>query len=93
MTDLTLRVGHLLVSMPKFPSSFVIGSVCVGDNKPRSGIDAEALDKLSEVASAVAAHLDLVYAQYRLRRSQEMVQGLGQFVYVKVSVLKCCFFF
>jgi hypothetical protein len=48
-------------------------------------MDVAALDKLAEVASAVATHLDLVQAQSRLQRSEEMVRGLGQFVDGKAS--------
>jgi hypothetical protein len=42
---------------------------------------------LAEVGSAVAAHLDLVQAQNRLQRSQEMVRGLGRFVDGKVRIV------
>ncbi|KAE9374282.1 hypothetical protein N431DRAFT_371753 [Stipitochalara longipes BDJ] len=66
--------------VPLKSSGIVIGSICVADSKPRYGIDVASLDMLAEVASAVAAHLDLVQAQNLLRRSQEMVRGLGQFV-------------
>lgn len=71
--------------VPLKSCGIVIGSICVGDTKPRSGLDVAALDKLTEVGSAVANHLDLVQLQSRLRRSQEMVRGLGQFVDGKVS--------
>jgi GAF domain-containing protein len=78
--------ARFYAEVPLKSGGFVIGSVCVGDNKPRSGMDVVALDKLTEVATAVAIHLDLVQAQNRLRRSQEMVRGLGQFVDGKVGL-------
>ena len=59
---------------------YVVGSVCVVDSKPGSGLDLAALDRLAEVASVVASHLSLVQSQTQLRRSQEMVRGLGRFV-------------
>jgi GAF domain-containing protein len=77
--------ARFYAEVPLKSGGFVIGSVCVGDNKPRSGMDVGALNKLTEVATAVAIHLDLVQAQNRLRRSQEMVRGLGQFVDGKVG--------
>jgi hypothetical protein len=73
--------------VPLKSNGFVIGSVCVVDSKPSSGMDVAALDKLAEVASAVASHLDLVQTQTRLRRSQEMVRGLGRFVDGKASTV------
>jgi hypothetical protein len=59
---------------------YIIGSVCVVDSRPGNGVDVAALDRLAEVASAVACHLELVQAQNQLQRSQEMVRGLGRFV-------------
>jgi hypothetical protein len=70
--------------VPLKSAGYVIGSLCVVDTKPRSGLDVVALDKLTEVASAVASHLDLVQTQNQLRRSQAMVRGLEQFVDGKV---------
>jgi GAF domain-containing protein len=80
--------ARFYAEVPLKSGGFVIGSVCVGDNKPRSGMDGGALNKLTEVATAVAIHLDLVQAQNRLRRSQEMVRGLGQFVDGKVGLVE-----
>jgi GAF domain-containing protein len=72
--------------VPLKSSGIVIGSICVADTKPRYGLDAASLDMLTEVAAAIASHLDLVQAQNQLRRSQEMVRGLGRFVEGKVCV-------
>ena len=72
--------------VPLKSAGVVIGSICVADTKPRYGIDVASLDMLAEVASAVAGHLDLVQAQSRLQRSQEMVRGLGRFVDGKVRI-------
>jgi len=75
--------------VPLKSAGVVIGSICVADTKPRYGIDVASLDMLAEVASAVASHLDLVQAQNRLQRSQEMVRGLGRFVDGKVRTCLC----
>ncbi|KAF8862084.1 hypothetical protein BDZ45DRAFT_799469 [Acephala macrosclerotiorum] len=65
----------------KTRSGYIIGGYCVVDDKPRAdGLDTAALDKLIEVAAAVMDHLELVVAQDRLQRSQQMMQGLGRFV-------------
>lgn len=58
---------------------YVIGGLCVIDDKPRAGLDIEAIDRLVEVATAIIEHFELVMMQDRLHRFQEMIQALGQF--------------
>jgi hypothetical protein len=43
-------------------------------------MDIEELDRLGEVAAAIMTHLELVTAQERLYRSQEMMRGLGRYI-------------
>ena len=79
--------ARFYAEVPLKSSGVVIGSICVAGTKPREGLDVASLDMLAEVGSAVAAHLDLVQAQNRLQRSQEMVRGLGRFVDGKVRIV------
>jgi hypothetical protein len=61
------------------PTGHVIGTYCVVDNKPREGLDKPGLAALSEIASAIMKHLELVQMQQGLQRAGEMVKGLEQF--------------
>lgn len=67
------------------PTGFVIGTYCVVDNKPRSGLDKEGLAALNEISTAIMNYLSLVRMQRRLHRSGEMVKGLNLFVEGKSS--------
>lgn len=62
------------------PTGHVIGTYCVVDNKPREGLDKPGLAALSEIASAIMKHLELVQMQQGLQKAGEMVKGLEQFV-------------
>ena len=42
------------------PSGLVIGSLCVVDNKPRTGLDVKGIAVLGEISHAVMDHLEIV---------------------------------
>ncbi|KAF4624201.1 hypothetical protein G7Y89_g13972 [Cudoniella acicularis] len=69
-------------------TGILIGSYCVTDTKPHARLDAMGLRKLTEIASAITHHLELVQAQKSLEGSREMVKGLGLFAEGQRSLRK-----
>jgi hypothetical protein len=63
----------------KTRSGLVVGSFSLVDSAARYDFGDDQLEKLQEIASAVARHLELVQAQKNLERSKEMVKALGLF--------------
>jgi hypothetical protein len=63
----------------KTRSGLVVGSFSLVDSAARYDFGDDNLEKLQEIASAVARHLELVQAQKNLERSKEMVKALGLF--------------
>jgi hypothetical protein len=57
----------------------VVGSFSIIDSAARYNFGKYDLEKLQEIASAVAIHLELVQGQKHLERSKEMVKALGLF--------------
>lgn len=58
----------------------VIGIYCVVDQEMRHGLGQDGFESLTDLATAIVQHLELLKNQYDLERSRGMVQGLGLFV-------------
>ncbi|KEF61348.1 uncharacterized protein A1O9_02914 [Exophiala aquamarina CBS 119918] len=63
----------------KSKSGYVLGSYCVVDSKPRAGLDDDGYRVLTEVASAVMRHLDLIKTNDDHSRSTQLFHGLHDF--------------
>ncbi|KAJ9605284.1 hypothetical protein H2200_009941 [Cladophialophora chaetospira] len=63
----------------KTRSGYVIGSYCVVDSKPRTGLEDQAFRTLNEIASAIMRHLDLIKTNDDHKRSIRMLEGLHRF--------------
>lgn len=50
------------------PNGFIIGSLCVVDNKPRDGLDSKGMRILGEIAEAIMDHLDLCMSKIQRGR-------------------------
>jgi hypothetical protein len=70
----------------KSPSGYVLGSYCVVDNKPRAGLDDGGFLTLTEIASTIMRHLDLVKLKEEHARADGLLQGLNYFVQGKNSL-------
>lgn len=57
----------------------VIGSYCVVDTEPRS-FSPQEIESLSEIASSIMGHLDLLRIKQDHKRAQQLIHGLGSFV-------------
>jgi len=68
------------------PAGYVLGTLCAVDDKPRDGLNKAGLDALNEIACAVMKHLAVVREHQNLKRSAEMIKGLGLFTDGKSSV-------
>ncbi|KAG9659379.1 rhamnogalacturonate lyase, partial [Aureobasidium melanogenum] len=69
------------------PSGYNIGVFCVLDDKPRAdGLSTTEIGFMKDMAVTIMNHLAMVRATAELNRSQNMVQGLGQFVDGKSSI-------
>lgn len=62
------------------PSGHVLGSLCVVDNRKREFNNDKAVDTLTEMATAIIRHLDLVKIEAHHARSEKLMTGLGQIV-------------
>jgi hypothetical protein len=62
------------------PLGYVLGSYCVVDNKLRDFDNDDTIAVLSEVASAIMTHLDLVRMKQSRARAEQLLNGLGQFM-------------
>jgi hypothetical protein len=70
----------------KSPSGYVLGSYCVVDNKPRAGLDDDGFLVLTEIASTIMKHLDLVKLKEEHARAEGLLQGLNYFVQGKTGL-------
>ena len=61
------------------PLGYCIGSICVVDNVLRDFGD-ETVEILNEVAATIMAHLELVRIKNNRARSEQLVEGLAQFL-------------
>ncbi|CAD0093626.1 unnamed protein product, partial [Aureobasidium vineae] len=69
------------------PNGHNIGVFCVLDDKPRAeGLSTTEIEFMKDMAVTIMNHLAMVRATAELNRSQNMVQGLGQFVDGKTSI-------
>ncbi|KAG9950097.1 hypothetical protein KCU85_g3815, partial [Aureobasidium melanogenum] len=69
------------------PNGYNIGVFCVLDDKPRAdGLSMTEIGFMKDMAVTIMNHLAMVRATAELNRSQNMVQGLGQFVDGKSSI-------
>ncbi|KEQ62322.1 uncharacterized protein M437DRAFT_35031, partial [Aureobasidium melanogenum CBS 110374] len=69
------------------PNGYNIGVFCVLDDKPRAdGLSTTEIGFMKDMAVTIMNHLAMVRATAELNRSQNMVQGLGQFVDGKSSI-------
>lgn len=83
-----LLLGRFYAGAPIIsPNGHNIGVFCVLDDKPRhQGLAPTEVDFMKDMAKTVMGHLEMVRATAELGRSQNMVQGLGQFVDGKASL-------
>lgn len=63
----------------KSESGYVLGSYCVVDSKPHSGLDDDGYRILVEIASAIMRHLDLIKTNDDHSRSMQVFHGLHSF--------------
>jgi signal transduction histidine kinase/GAF domain-containing protein len=61
-------------------SGFAIGVYTVTDDRPRSGLSAEELQFMQDMASTVGNHLDKIGNESARYRGERMVLGLGSFI-------------
>lgn len=62
------------------PLGYVLGSYCVVDNKKREFNNDKTVDTMTEIATAIMCHLDLVKLKEHRARSERLMVGLGQLV-------------
>lgn len=62
------------------PDGFNIGVYSIMDDRPRQGLTKFEVKFLKDMASTVMEHLKMIRATDELRKSQNMVTGLGSFV-------------
>ncbi|KAK4870203.1 hypothetical protein LT330_005257 [Penicillium expansum] len=65
-----------------------IGSYCVIDDEPRSGLDAPLIKFLQNMASTVMTHLDMARCKAEHHRAERMIVGFGSFVEGKATLRK-----
>ncbi|KAL5337425.1 hypothetical protein BJX70DRAFT_369861 [Aspergillus crustosus] len=63
-----------------------IGSYCVIDDEPRSGLDAQSIKFLQNMASTVMTHLDMARCKAKHHRAERMIVGFGSFVEGKTTL-------
>jgi signal transduction histidine kinase/DNA-binding NarL/FixJ family response regulator len=63
------------------PLGYVLGSYCVVDNKPRPDFNSEpVIETMTNIASVIMSHLDLVKTKQVRTRSEQLIRGLGEFM-------------
>ncbi|KZL70879.1 sensor histidine kinase response regulator (hsp90-like protein) [Colletotrichum tofieldiae] len=62
------------------PKGINIGVYCIFDDRPRSGLDADSVQFLRDTARTIMDYLDARRVNESYRRSERMVQGLGNFI-------------
>ncbi|KGO68293.1 CheY-like superfamily [Penicillium italicum] len=65
-----------------------IGSYCIIDDEPRSGLDAPLIKFLQNMASTVMTHLDMARCKAEHHRAERMIVGFGSFVEGKATLRK-----
>lgn len=68
------------------PKGITIGSYCIIDDEPRSGLDAPSIKFLQDMASTVMAHLDMARREAEYHRAERMIVGFGSFVEGKATL-------
>lgn len=68
------------------PKGITIGSYCIIDDEPRSGLDALSIKFLQDMASTVMTHLDMARYKAEHHRAERMVVGFGSFVEGKATL-------
>lgn len=62
------------------PLGYILGSICVVDNKLRNFNTPEIIGTLTELAGALMNHLELMRLKQTRTRSERLLKGLGDFV-------------
>ncbi|OQE39825.1 hypothetical protein PENCOP_c006G05106 [Penicillium coprophilum] len=65
-----------------------IGSYCIIDDEPRSGLDPPLIKFLQNMASTVMTHLDMARCKAEHHRAERMIVGFGSFVEGKATLRK-----
>ncbi|KAJ5796730.1 uncharacterized protein N7518_005270 [Penicillium psychrosexuale] len=68
------------------PKGITIGSYCIIDDEPRSGLDAPLIKFLQNMASTVMAHLDMARSTTEHHRAERMIVGFGSFMEGKATL-------
>ncbi|KAF9244026.1 hypothetical protein DTO013E5_6467 [Penicillium roqueforti] len=68
------------------PKGITIGSYCIIDDEPRSGLDAPLVKFLQNMASTVMEHLDMARSTTEHHRAERMIVGLGSFMEGKATL-------
>jgi signal transduction histidine kinase/CheY-like chemotaxis protein len=68
------------------PKGITIGSYCIIDDEPRSGLDAPSIKFLQDMASTVMDHLDMARRKAEYHRAERMIVGFGSFVEGKATL-------
>ncbi|KAJ5199530.1 CheY-like superfamily [Penicillium cf. griseofulvum] len=66
----------------------IIGSYCIIDDEPRSGLDPPLIKFLQNMASTVMTHLDMARCKAEHHRAERMIVGFGSFVEGKATLRK-----
>ncbi|CAI7570877.1 unnamed protein product [Penicillium palitans] len=70
------------------PKGITIGSYCIIDDEPRSGLDPPLIKFLQNMASTVMTHLDMARCKAEHHRAERMIVGFGSFVEGKATLRK-----
>lgn len=70
------------------PKGITIGSYCIIDDEPRSGLDAPSIKFLQSMASTVMTHLEMARCKAEHHRAERMIVGFGSFVEGKATLRK-----
>ncbi|KAK1963200.1 hsp90-like protein [Colletotrichum sublineola] len=62
------------------PKGINIGVYCIFDDRPRSGLDVDSVQFLRDTAHTIMNYLEARRVNESYRRSERMVQGLGNFI-------------
>ncbi|OLN96870.1 Sensor protein GacS [Colletotrichum chlorophyti] len=62
------------------PKGINIGVYCIFDDRPRSGLDVDSIQFLRDMSQTIMDYLDARRVNETYRRSEHMVQGLGDFI-------------
>ncbi|CAI7622392.1 unnamed protein product [Penicillium crustosum] len=70
------------------PKGITIGSYCIIDDEPRSGLDAALIKFLQNMASTVMTHLGMARSKAEHHRAERMIVGFGSFIEGKATLRK-----